>query len=311
MAARPETRPRWPCSSWPPRAAWTFRRGAGTRCAAHCSEADLLVKEAVPDEPNVVWGLLAGIVHHAARAKAGGVTAADLMTSPAVTIGPDEMVEHAARLMYDRKVKRLPVVDQAGRLVGIVSRSDVLAVFDRTDAEIREEIMSQVITGRSEPSWYSVIVKGRRGDAGGHARDRRHRPRPGPAGPARPGRGSRARPPRLPGSPRPQQAWPLLLNRTGANLAPARPQTGLAGAGIVSGGADAQPADWEPRHCERAGGRYPVLPFTRLQVRRALAPRARGIGARGGREPPLWTRPARPGLSPRRDSRTGRGRRRA
>jgi len=123
------------------------------------SEADLLVKEAVADEPNVVWGLLAGIVHHAARAKAAGITAADLMTSPAVTIGPDETVEHAARLMYDRKVKRLPVVDPAGRLVGIISRSDVLAVFDRTDAEIREEIMSQVIMGRSEPSWYAVLVK--------------------------------------------------------------------------------------------------------------------------------------------------------
>ena len=123
------------------------------------SEADLLVKEAVADEPNVVWGLLAGIVHHAARGKAAGVTAADLMTSPAVTIGPDETVEHAARLMYDRGIKRLPVVDRAGRLVGIISRSDVLAVFDRPDAEIREEIMTQVIAGRSEPSWYSVIVK--------------------------------------------------------------------------------------------------------------------------------------------------------
>ena len=123
------------------------------------SEADLLVKEAVADEPNVAWGLLAGIVHHAARAKAGGVTAADLMTSPAVTVGPGETVERAARLMYDRKIKRLPVVDPAGRPIGIISRTDVLAVFDRTDAEIREEIMSQVITGRSEPSWYSVIVK--------------------------------------------------------------------------------------------------------------------------------------------------------
>ena len=123
------------------------------------SEADLLVKEAVADEPNVIWGLLAGIMHHAARAKAAGVTAADLMTSPAVTIGPDDTVEHAARLMYDRKVKRLPVVDQGGRLVGIISRTDILAVFDRTDAEIREEIMTQVIAGRSEPSYYTVIVK--------------------------------------------------------------------------------------------------------------------------------------------------------
>jgi CBS domain-containing protein len=123
------------------------------------SEADLMVKEAVLGEPNVIWGLLAGIVHHAARAKAGGVTAADLMTSPAVTIGPDDTVEHAARLMYDRKIKRLPVVDPRGRPMGIISRTDVLAVFDRPDAEIREEIMSQVITGRSEPSWYSVIVQ--------------------------------------------------------------------------------------------------------------------------------------------------------
>jgi len=123
------------------------------------SEADLLVKEAMLGEPAGVGGFLAGIAHHAARAKARGITAADLMTSPAVTIGPDDTVEHAARLMFTRKVKRLPVVDPDGRLVGIISRTDVLAVFNRTDAEIRQEIMSEVITGRSEPSWYSVIVK--------------------------------------------------------------------------------------------------------------------------------------------------------
>ena len=61
--------------------------------------------------------------------------------------------------MYSRKVKRLPVVDEGGRLVGIVSRTDILAVFDRTDQEIRMEIMTQVISGHSEPSWYSVLVK--------------------------------------------------------------------------------------------------------------------------------------------------------
>jgi CBS domain-containing protein len=123
------------------------------------SEADLMVKEAVLGEPGGVAGFLAGLLHHGARAKAGGVTAADLMTSPAVTIGPDDTVEHAAKLMYDRKVKRLPVIAQDGRLVGIISRTDILAVFDRTDAEIREEIMTQVIAGRSEPSYYTVIVK--------------------------------------------------------------------------------------------------------------------------------------------------------
>jgi len=123
------------------------------------SEADLMVKEAMLGEPGGVAGLLAGLVHHATRAKAAGVTAADLMTSPAVTIRPDETVERAAKLMYDRKIKRLPVVDHAGRLVGIISRTDILAVFDRTDAEIREEIVTQLIPGRSEPSYYSVIVK--------------------------------------------------------------------------------------------------------------------------------------------------------
>jgi CBS domain-containing protein len=132
---------------------------AGGKVTGVVSEADLLVKEAMLDEPGGVWGLLAGLVHHAARAKAGGVTAAGLMTSPAVTIGPDETVEQAAKLMYDRKVKRLPVIDQAGRLVGIISRTDVLAVFDRSDAEIREEVITQVIAGRTEPSYYSIIVK--------------------------------------------------------------------------------------------------------------------------------------------------------
>jgi CBS domain-containing protein len=123
------------------------------------SEADLLAKEAVLGEPGGIAGVLAGLMHRAAQAKAAGVTAADLMTSPAVTIGPGDTVEHAARLMYDRKVKRLPVVDQGGRLVGIISRTDILAVFDRTDAEIREEIMTRVSAGRSKPSQCSATSR--------------------------------------------------------------------------------------------------------------------------------------------------------
>ena len=130
---------------------------ADGKVAGVVSEADMLAKEAVEDEPGM-RGMIASIVHHAERAKAEGVTAADLMTSPALTVTPDDTVEHAARIMYTRKVKRLPVVDADGRLAGIIGRADVLAVFDRTDAEIREEIMRDVIQGRSEPSWYSVIA---------------------------------------------------------------------------------------------------------------------------------------------------------
>jgi CBS domain-containing protein len=122
------------------------------------SEADLLVKEALEDGYHGVRGLIAATVHAAERHKAGGVTAADLMSSPAVTVSPDDTVEHAARLMYARGLRRLPVVDGSGRLVGIVSRTDLLAVFDRPDEEIRLEITDQVIPRFSEPSWYWVSV---------------------------------------------------------------------------------------------------------------------------------------------------------
>jgi CBS domain-containing protein len=123
------------------------------------SEADMLAKEALEDGYHGWRGMLGAVAYRAERRKARGVTAGDLMTSPAVTVGADDTVEHAAALMYDRRLKRLPVVDGAGRLVGIISRVDALAVFDRLDEEIRDEIISQVIPRLSEPSWYSVTVK--------------------------------------------------------------------------------------------------------------------------------------------------------
>ncbi len=104
------------------------------------SEADMLTKEAMADP-----GVIAGLLHRRDQNKARGVTAGDLMTAPAVTVRPEDTVEHAARLMYDRKVKRLPVTDGNGHLVGIVSRADVLAVFDRTDEAIRKEITDEVL----------------------------------------------------------------------------------------------------------------------------------------------------------------------
>jgi CBS domain-containing protein len=121
------------------------------------SEADLLTKEALEYSTHGVAG---GILHGRERAKAAAVTAADLMTKPPVTIGPDEPVTHAARLMYSRKVKRLPVVDDCGRLVGIVSRADVLSVFSRPDAEIRHDIIENVIIGTvlTDPARFMVTV---------------------------------------------------------------------------------------------------------------------------------------------------------
>ncbi len=119
------------------------------------SESDLLVKEAVQAQGS---SLIAALRHVREDEKAAGLTAADLMTAPAITIGPDAAVEEAARVMYDRRVKRLPVVNQIGRLLGIVSRTDVLAVFSRPDDEIRDEIIRAVLPGIVPKPWRDLGV---------------------------------------------------------------------------------------------------------------------------------------------------------
>jgi len=105
------------------------------------SEADLLLKEV---GQGALGGYLISTGRRGERAKAAGFTAAELMSSPALTIGPDDSVSGAARLMHDRHVKRLPVVDDEGRVVGILSRVDVLSVFARPDGEIRDEVIKNI-----------------------------------------------------------------------------------------------------------------------------------------------------------------------
>ena len=128
------------------------------------SEDDLLAKEAVAltlaDMPGEISERIARRLHRPGR-EADGLTAGELMTSPAVTTTPDTPVENAARSMYNFRVKRLPVVNSDGRLVGIVSRSDVLSVFDRSDEEIRREIVDDVILHGclQDPRMFAVTVK--------------------------------------------------------------------------------------------------------------------------------------------------------
>ncbi len=111
------------------------------------SEADMLAKE-------VHRGVIDGLALH----KAGGLTAGDLMTHPAVTVRSEDSVEHAARLMYNLRIKRLPVVDAGGGLVGVISRTDLLAVYDRPDAEIRAEIEG-LIRHEFLPGQFAVTVE--------------------------------------------------------------------------------------------------------------------------------------------------------
>ena len=107
------------------------------------SEADLLRKEAAQLDPA---GLLP-VLHArpAARAKAEATTAEGLMSSPAVTARPQWTAVEAAQVMERHHVKRLPVVDEADRLVGLISRADLLRVFLRGDSAIREEISGDVL----------------------------------------------------------------------------------------------------------------------------------------------------------------------
>ncbi|HYB17160.1 MAG TPA: CBS domain-containing protein [Streptosporangiaceae bacterium] len=125
------------------------------------SEADLLAKEALADGQAGNPGAVTGLLHHKQHEKAEALTAGDMMTHPAVTVRPDDTVEHAARMMYTLQVKRLPVVDAGGHLIGIVSRSDLLAVFDRPDSEILAEITDDVILHELliDPAMFIVTVR--------------------------------------------------------------------------------------------------------------------------------------------------------
>jgi CBS-domain-containing membrane protein len=114
------------------------------------SESDLLTKLALGMQDDaVVPGMITGILRRQQLHKANAATAAELMTSPAFTVLADDTVEMAARIMYLRNVKRLPVVDADGRLAGIVSRADVLGVYGRTDPDIAEEIRAGIMASET------------------------------------------------------------------------------------------------------------------------------------------------------------------
>ncbi|MGX7761400.1 CBS domain-containing protein [Streptomyces angustmyceticus] len=116
------------------------------RPAGIVSEADLLRKAA--DRSDLSGRTPLPHLEAWERARAEGRTAGELMSAPAVCAHPEWTVVEAARLMEVQNVKRLPVVDETERLLGIVSRSDLLRVFLRRDEAIQEEI-SREILGRT------------------------------------------------------------------------------------------------------------------------------------------------------------------
>lgn len=108
------------------------------------SESDLLLKERRNEldgdgSPMFVWR------HRVDKAKSAGVVAAELMTAPPLTVHTEATLAEAARMMQERHVHRLVVVDDRGRIAGIVSRSDLLQVFLRTDEDIRADVVGKII----------------------------------------------------------------------------------------------------------------------------------------------------------------------
>lgn len=108
------------------------------------SEADILAKER---GGSPFRGGLLGLLfkNGQARTKLEALTVGEAMTSPAITISPSRAVAEAAGLMIDKRINRLPVVDEHGALIGIVSRADLVRAFVRTDEEIAWEIREDVV----------------------------------------------------------------------------------------------------------------------------------------------------------------------
>jgi CBS domain-containing protein len=124
------------------------------------SEADVLVKEGGERRRD---GMLGWLLEpgDAFRDKLAARTVGEAMTAPPLTIGPRAPVHKAAARMVEDEINRLPVVDDAGRIVGIVSRADLVRAFTRSDDEILDEIRSEILrrTFWLEPSAVEVRVE--------------------------------------------------------------------------------------------------------------------------------------------------------
>ncbi|HEX7222846.1 MAG TPA: CBS domain-containing protein [Candidatus Limnocylindrales bacterium] len=124
------------------------------------SESDLLVKQSGARPRGGLFSLLAESREPADLVKAHAHTAGRAMTAPAITIASDATVTEAARLMSERNLNRLPVLD-AGRLVGIVTRADLVRLFTRSDEDIAREIREGVARKMLwiEPDRLRVVVE--------------------------------------------------------------------------------------------------------------------------------------------------------
>lgn len=120
------------------------------------SESDLVVKEKFP-ELESSRDLFHVRMRSHDREKAEGKVASEVMTSPPITITAHTSLSEAARLMHEGNVQPLIVVDERGRIAGIVTRSDLLQVFLRTDDELRKGKAEKLIKYRWDDAEVGVV----------------------------------------------------------------------------------------------------------------------------------------------------------
>ena len=140
------------------------------------SEADFLLKEQGP--PTVEHPRLARLLgesrdERARKAKLGALNAGEAMTAPAITVPSTCRIVDAAALMTERGVNRLPVVDD-GRLVGIVSRADLVRAYVRSDEELTKSIQEDVLVRIlwMDPAMFRLSVRNGVASIGGHVERR-------------------------------------------------------------------------------------------------------------------------------------------
>jgi len=129
----------------------------GREVAGVVTEADLLDAE---DKVQRRLHAAASRTWWPRRQRHPALTAGELMTTPAITIGPHATIPAAARLMNTHHLRRLPVVDEKGKLAGIVSRRDLLSVFLRPDEDIATDVrrlLDEVLL--AEPGEADVTVR--------------------------------------------------------------------------------------------------------------------------------------------------------
>ncbi len=108
------------------------------------TEGDFLRQEANRDQP-YRFSLLDALFGEGTVDPPAVETVAEVMTENVITIRPEATIGEAARVMANKRVKRLPVIDEDGALIGIISRADVVNAFTKPDEIIEDEVREDIV----------------------------------------------------------------------------------------------------------------------------------------------------------------------